>query len=206
MDLQKEKDATDMSMDKSRGNSAIYQDRQQDEFPEDSASQARGNAGNRSFVSESRPASYVTYYKNQHDLYQLQYDTAQEERMRQYDYDNQHMEDMDGERHLTLAALDYKKIKLFIFHSQEEAKVCITLQSLRWRINKSRPGNQRKHVLFAFSEYDILGCNSSESDQNLLSLLKSSPNIILFTISLIDALVNENIGKKYVCQQKGLIE
>ena len=205
MDLQKEKDATDRTMDKSRGNSAIYQERQHDEFPEDSIDPNRNNVNNGSF-SDSRSASYVTYYKNQHDLYQLQYDTAQEERMRQFDYENQQMGDMDGERQLTLAALDYKKIKLFLFNSQEEAKVWITLQALRLRINKSRPGNQRKHVLFAFNEYDILGWNSSEVDQNLLSLLRSSPNIILFTISLIDALVNESIGKKYVCQQKGLIE
>lgn len=122
MDLQKEKDATDRTMDKSRGNSAIYQERQNDEFPEDSIDPNRNNVNNGSF-SDSRSASYVTYYKNQHDLYQLQYDTAQEERMRQYDYENQQMGDMDGERQLTLAALDYNKIKLFIFNSQEEAKV-----------------------------------------------------------------------------------
>lgn len=203
MDLQKEKVVTD-DIIKSRGNSAIYQDRQHDDFPEESMDHGH-NVGNGSF-SDSRSASYVTYYKNHHDLYQIQYDTAQEEHMRQYDYENQHMEDMDDERQLTLAALDYNKIKMYIFHAQDEAKVCITLQALRWRINKSRPGNQRKHVLFAFSEYDMLGCKADENEPNLLSLLKSSPNIILYTIMLIDSLVNENIGKKYICQQKGLIE
>lgn len=80
------------------------------------------------------------------------------------------------------------------------------MQALKWRINKSRAGNQRKHVLFAFGEYDILGCNNMENDQNLLSLLSSSQNIVLYTISLIDNLVNETIGKKYVCQQQGLIK
>lgn len=132
-------------------------------------------------------------------MYQIQYDAAQEEQMRQYDYENQqNMDDLSDERQLMLAPLDYNKIKLFIFHSQEEAKVCVTLQALRWRINKSRAGNQRKHVLFAFNEYDILGCTNSANDQNLLSLLSSSQNIVLYTISLIDSLVNENIGKKYV--------
>lgn len=203
LDFQKGKDAIGV-MNQSRGNSAVYQERPDGAFPEASMDQAHG-MGDGSF-SDSRSASYVTYYKNQHDLYQIQYDTAQEEHMRQYDFENQQMEDMDGDRQLTLAPLDYNKIKLFIFHSQEEAKVCITLQALRWRIYKSRPGNQRKHVLFAFSEYDLLGCKNQDNEQNLLSLLSSSPNIVLYTISLIDILVNESIGKKYVCQQKGLIE
>jgi LisH domain-containing protein ARMC9 len=204
MDLKKEKDATDGMIDRSRGNSAIYPDRSHGEF-NDESNDPNYNIGNGSF-SDSRSASYVTYYKNQHDLYQLQYDTAQEERMRQYDYEEHQMEGIDDERSLPLVPLDYNKIKLFIFHSQEETKVCITLQALKWRISRSRPGNQRRHVLFAFSEYDILGCSNQENEQSLLSLLKSSPNIVLYTISLIDSLVNDNIGKKYICQQVGLID
>lgn len=163
VDLQKEKDVTDGIISQSRGNSAIYQDRGNDKFPEESI-EPHG-IGNGSF-SDTRSGSYVTYYKNQHDLYQLQYDTAQEARIGQEYYDGQHMEEMEDERQLTLAPLDYNKIKMFIFHSQEESKVCVTLHALRWRINKSRPGNQRRHVLFAFSEYDILGCRSIEEDQN----------------------------------------
>lgn len=121
MDLKKEKDATDGILDRSRGNSAIYPDRSHGEF-HDESNDPNYNMGNGSF-SDSRSASYVTYYKNQHDLYQLQYDTAQEERMRQYDYEEHQMEGIDDERNLPLVPLDYNKIKLFIFHSQEEAKV-----------------------------------------------------------------------------------
>ena len=39
----------------------------------------------------------------------------------------------------------------------------------------------------------------------MLGLLDSSPNIKYYTVSLIDSLVNEHIGKKYISQQKGLI-
>ena len=194
MMLQKEKIASDDMMAKSRQNSAIYQDRHQEDFPDNSIDPMKNNMGDGSF-SDSRSASYVSYYKNQHDLYQLQYDAAQEERMRQYDYETQYVENLSEDRQLVLAPLDYNKIKLFIFHSQEEEKVCVTLQALKWRISKSRAGNQRNHVLFAFSEFDILGCNNSSNDQNLIGLLRSSENIVLYTISLIDSLVNENIGK-----------
>ena len=154
MHLQNEKDANEGNIDASRAASAIYQERQDERMGDESIEQVHG-VGNASFT-DSRSGSYVTYYKNQKDLYQLQYDTAQEERMRQYDYENQQME-MTGEEQMSLAPLDYNNIKLFIFHSQEEVKVCITLQALKMRISKSRPGDQRRHVLFAFSEYDILG-------------------------------------------------
>lgn len=203
MDLQKEKDMNNPVSDHTRDTSPAYQNRQHDDFPEESIDPNQG-IGNGSF-SDSRSASYVTYYKNQHDLYQLQYDTAQEERMRQYDYDGQQMEEMEDHREMNFVPLDYKKIKMFLFHSQEEAKVCITLQALRNRINRSRHDHQRKHII-CFSEYDILGCKNEVNDQNLLSLLKSSEKIIHFTIALIDTLVNENIGKKYIYKQKGLIE
>jgi len=203
-DLQKEMDATNVKNDRSRQNSAITQNQSQGGDFGDESVDPGYNMGNGSF-SDSRSASYVSYYKNPNDMYHMQYDTAQDERMQQYNYENQQMEGID-DRQQTLAPLDYNKIKMFIFHSQEEAKVCITIQALRWRINKSRPGDQRRHVLFAFSEYDILGCNNQENDQNLLSLLNSSSNIMLYTISLIDSLVNDSIGKKYVCQQEGLIQ
>ena len=37
-----------------------------------------------------------------------------------------------------LAPLDYEKIKSFLVNSNEEIKVCATLQALRWRLTKTK--------------------------------------------------------------------
>jgi len=125
MALQSEKDVSNGRIDPSRENNSIYniqQERQEEGTPEESLEPINGG-GNQSFT-DSRSGSYVTYYKNQHELYQLQYDTAQEERMMQYDNENQQFEINNEEGgQISLAPLDYNKIKMFIFHSQEEIKV-----------------------------------------------------------------------------------
>lgn len=103
-----------------------------------------------------------------------------------------------------LAHLNYEKIKLFIFHSQEEPKVCASLHALRARILKSRPGLQRKQVLFAYIHYNILGCDQEKN--NLIDLFNSSQKIVEYTMMLVETLVTESIGKSYILKQEGLIQ
>jgi len=70
----------------------------------------------------------------------------------------------------------------------------VTLESLKQRINKSRTGFQKNHVLFGISEYDVLGFR----DQQILELLQRSSEIVLQTLLLLEVLGGKKIGAKYV--------
>ena len=55
------------------------------------------------------------------------------------------------------ANLDYEKIKQIIFSKQNDGYTCLTLEALRNRLWNCKSGLQKNNVLFALSEYDVLG-------------------------------------------------
>ena len=60
-----------------------------------------------------------------------------------------------------LAPLDYGKIKRFLVESNEEIRVCATLQALRWRLTKIKRKQLVKLVIHAYQHYDLLDCKKA---------------------------------------------
>ena len=46
--------------------------------------------------------------------------------------------------------MDYSKIKQFLVESNEEIRVCATLQALRWRLTKTKRKQLVKLVIHAY--------------------------------------------------------
>ncbi len=64
------------------------------------------------------------------------------------------------------ASLNFAQIKYFLMNSDEEIKICATLQALRWRITKAKKKLQIKQVIYAYMHYDLLGCSAAEQIDN----------------------------------------
>lgn len=61
--------------------------------------------------------------------------------------------------------LDYAKIKQFLLHFEEEIKISATLQALRWRLTKTKRKQQVKLCIYAYQQYDLLGCSAEATQQ-----------------------------------------
>jgi LisH domain-containing protein ARMC9 len=69
--------------------------------------------------------------------------------------------------------LNYLKIREFLMTSTDHLKICSLLQAIRWRITRAKHGVPRKHVLYSYTQNDILGCKENKS---AIVLLLSIPN------------------------------
>ena len=47
-------------------------------------------------------------------------------------------------------------------NSNEELKICATLQALRWRLTKAKRKTLVKQVIYMYMHYDLLGCISND--------------------------------------------
>ncbi len=63
-----------------------------------------------------------------------------------------------------LAPLNFQKIKHFLMNSNEELKICATLQALRWRLTKAKRKSLVKQVIYLYMNYDMLGCFNTEQN------------------------------------------
>jgi len=64
---------------------------------------------------------------------------------------------------ISLAALDYKKVKQFLATSKDDLKICALLQALKWRLMRAQKGYPRKEIIQWFIIYDILDCNNAKN-------------------------------------------
>ena len=100
--------------------------------------------------------------------------------------------------------------------STEELKICATLQALRWRLTKAKRKSLVKQVIYLYMQYDLLGCKSSEQtmDQGhrILDRLLStqayngSNRVLEYTMTFINALASECLGRTYLLQKHDLVE
>ena len=99
-----------------------------------------------------------------------------------------------------LAPLNFQKIKNFLLTSQEELKLCATLQALRWRLTKAKRKSLVKQLIHLYMHFDLLGClpNGQDQPRVLDRLLKSSKRVIEYTMTLINALASECLGRTYL--------
>ena len=49
-------------------------------------------------------------------------------------------------------------------NSNEELKICATLQALRWRLTKAKRKSLVKQVIYLYMNYDMLGCFNTEQN------------------------------------------
>lgn len=114
-----------------------------------------------------------------------------------------------------LAPLDYGRIKTFLVDSVEDIKVCATLQALRWRLNKTKRKQLVKLVIHAYQNFDLLDCKkaalAAKSDQEvgaiLIDGLLSGPRKVLeYTMTFVNALASECLGRSYLLQKPDLVE
>jgi hypothetical protein len=47
--------------------------------------------------------------------------------------------------------------------SNDELKICATLQALRWRLTKGKRKSLVKKIIFLYMHYDLLGCSSKDN-------------------------------------------
>lgn len=81
---------------------------------------------------------------------------------------------MQIQNSLSLAALDYKKVKHFLRTSKNDIKICGLLQALKWRLMRTQKGYSRREIMQWFVSFDLFDCSSSKD--NLLEKLLKHPN------------------------------
>ncbi len=107
--------------------------------------------------------------------------------------------------------IDYQRIKQFLLTSTDHLKICALLQALRWRITRNRKRSGRLMVMEEYVREDLLECNGTGY---ILERLLEHPEkkyvqfcittryrVAEYTISLLDELVGENVGTKYLTEQ-----
>ena len=121
-----------------------------------------------------------------------------------------------------LAPLDFSKIKKFLTESTEEIKVCATLQALRWRLTKTKRKQLVKLVIHAYAQYDLMDCKRATEVQAeaakdgaedaakpviVVDSLMSGPRKVLeYTMTFVNALASECLGRSYLLQKPDLVE
>lgn len=109
-----------------------------------------------------------------------------------------------------MTLLDYVKVKDFLLHSDETLKVCATLQAFRWRLTKTRRKRTLKQVIYTYMHYDLLDCKnkSAKKDGRIIDklLLQGDRRVLEYTMTFINALGNECLGRSYLLQKGDLVE
>jgi len=106
---------------------------------------------------------------------------------------------------ISFAPLDYDKIKRFLIESEDELKICATLQALRWRISKTHTNFQRNEVLHTYWFYDILGI-LNEDQSLLMNLLNKSRRILAYTVFLINTMASVPVGRNYLIKCESILD
>lgn len=106
---------------------------------------------------------------------------------------------------ISLAPLDYDKIKKFMLESDDELRICATLQALRWRISKTRNYSQRAEVLHTYWHYDILGI-LEEGPDLLINLLNKSRRVLAYTVFFINTMASEPVGRNYLIKYEPILD
>jgi hypothetical protein len=88
-------------------------------------------------------------------------------------------------------------------NSNEELKICATLQALRWRLTKAKRKSLVKQVIHLYMNYDLLGClpvdKSIDQGHKILDrLLLSSKRVLEYSMTFINALASECLGRSYL--------
>jgi hypothetical protein len=107
--------------------------------------------------------------------------------------------------------LDYSTVKEFLLNSDETVKVCATLQAFRWRLTKTRRKRTLKQVIYTYMHYDLLDCNdklNAKSQSKIIDklLTKGDRRVLEYTMTFINALGNECLGRSYLLQKGDLVE
>jgi hypothetical protein len=105
-----------------------------------------------------------------------------------------------------LAPLNYLKIKQYLVESNEEIRVCATLQALRWRLTKTKRKQLVKLVIHAYQHYDLLDCKKAaraavEDDPASIlieGLLTGPRKVLEYTMTFVNALASECLGRSYL--------
>ena len=109
-----------------------------------------------------------------------------------------------------LAPLNYDAIKDFLLNSSETVKVCATLQAFRWRLTKTRRKRTLKQVIYTYMHHDLLDCNDKVNNkpQKIIDklLLQGDRRVLEYTMTFINALGNECLGRSYLLQKGDLVE
>ncbi|KAK9813174.1 hypothetical protein WJX72_010114 [[Myrmecia] bisecta] len=102
-----------------------------------------------------------------------------------------------------LPPLDYSKIAQDLQASDDNTVACL-LQALRWRLTRSAVGPERRRVLLAYAEHDLLGCRSGEAVGSRLHGVASRPSALVQEelARLLNAVASDHAGRTYLLQPK----
>ncbi|XP_030842980.1 lisH domain-containing protein ARMC9 isoform X2 [Strongylocentrotus purpuratus] len=107
-----------------------------------------------------------------------------------------------------LPSLDYKVVKKDMV-SADDRRVALLLQSLRWRLTRSEPGEQRGEVISAFIKNDILGCahRSSHREKVIEILTAASDEVVQqYMARLFNAFASLSVGRTYLGQYPHIVD
>lgn len=97
-----------------------------------------------------------------------------------------------------------------MINSKEEIKVCATLQALRWRLTKTKRKQLVKLVIHSYQHYDLLSCTNGAKDGSnpviIDMLLEGSRKVLEYTMTFVNALASECLGRGYLLQKLNLVE
>ena len=86
--------------------------------------------------------------------------------------------------------------------SDETVNVCATLQAFRWRLTKTRRKRTLKQVIYSYMHYDLLDCTdkASQNEDKIIDklLLQGDRRVLEYTMTFINALGNECLGRSYL--------
>ena len=95
-------------------------------------------------------------------------------------------------------------------NSDETVKLCATLQAFRWRLTKTRKKKTLRQVIFTYTHYDILDCSerAANNEKKIIDklLLEDDRRVLEYTMTFINALCNECLGRSYLLQKQDLVE
>ena len=86
--------------------------------------------------------------------------------------------------------------------------VCTTLQALRWRVTRVQ-SQVKRQTLHAYAHFDILDCQINSSvEKRVLDYLyyNQSTKVREFTMSLLNALSSEFLGRTYLLQRHDVVK
>lgn len=104
-----------------------------------------------------------------------------------------------------LHSLDFQKIKDFLLNFDEEIKVSATLQALRWRLTKTKRKQAVKLVIYSYQHFDLLGCAPDARPQIINQLLRGPRKVLEYTMTFVNALASECLGRSYLLQKQDLV-
>ena len=91
--------------------------------------------------------------------------------------------------------------------NSSEIKVCATLQALRWRVTKSQSKIVTKQMIYLYMDHDILDCSKQKGEGGVLeTLLGRGRRVLEYTMTLMNSLASECLGRTYLLKKTELVE